>query len=138
MTHTRGYKLFTFGNIHGQTTLDGSLELVKDLIKLFEKIKKSYNFLDFLRFFLINMYLSGNLDWSDKSFMFKKMIMVKYGEIPIREFLQEHIIKPSNYNEKPYHTGIVNLNDDNFDIVLELYYIAKCKEFDDDVNFISK
>jgi len=90
------------------------------------------------------------------------MIMVKYGEIPIREFLRHHTSSDWSFyrsseenggNEanfdnstnrslnsinNKYHLGIKNFNNDNVHIMLELYYIEKCKELKDDINFVSR
>ena len=59
--------------------------------------------------------------------------MIKYGELPIREYLTEYIPTISNELCKKYHNGITTM--DIF--TLELYYFEKCYEFNDKLNFVS-
>jgi GTPase SAR1 family protein len=129
MSNPSGYSLFVFSDDFVNNT-----ELMNTFIKLFEKLKNSNNFLNFLRFFLINIYCYC-FTRSDEIFIIKKMTMIKYGEIPICEFLKEHM-EGNNYMKKKYHTGIKTLNNNN--LIFELYYIKCCKELHDDINFISR
>ena len=129
MKNPRGNSTLKFDNLN--------LSSAKRLLKLFNKIQISTKFIEFLRFFLINMYEHGKTSIGIEKFLLKKMIMKKYGEIPMREYLTEFI----GFGKKSigltfYQIGITNTDD--LDTIFEKYYLGKCYELNDEMNFISR
>ena len=132
-------------NVRGTNTIifDGVTETDR-IIKLFEKIKKSDNFIEFIRFFLTNMYT--NLLTSE-GLITKKILFRTFGEIPMYEFINDLRIEKScldrsekskintNKDYKMYCKGLGK--DYEKENLLELYYITICREFGDDANFIN-
>jgi hypothetical protein len=126
MLNVRGTHTFAF---------DGPLEIDR-IISLFEKIKKSADFIEFIRFFLSNMYT--NLLISEE-LITKKILFRTFGEIPMYEFINdlrtEKLKINTNKDTKMYCKGLSK--EYQKENKLELYYITKCREFGDDANFIS-
>ena len=124
-------------NIRGTHTFafDGPLEIEK-IISIFEKIKKSANFIEFIRFFMSNMYT--NLLTSEE-LITKKILFRTFGEIPMYEFINdlrtEKLKINTNKDTKMYCKGLSK--EYQKENKLELYYITKCREFGDDANFIN-
>ena len=108
-------------------------EGIKNIINIFEKIKNSTIFIEFLRFFLINYY-SQVLKIDE--LIIKKMLLKEYGEIPITTFLEIFINNKDNksINIKTFYKDIHSNNKNH---LLELYYITKCKELKESGIFIN-
>jgi GTPase SAR1 family protein len=107
----------------------------KKIIMIFEKIKQSPKFIEFLRFFLMNFYFTKA---SDEELILKKLILNKYGEIPLQEFIQDLRIERginTTTTHNTYKLGLSTMKSDKNNI-LELYYISKCREKKDDDNFL--
>jgi hypothetical protein len=125
-------------NVRGTNTIifDGVTETDR-IIRLFEKIKKSANFIEFIRFFLTNMYT--NLLTSE-GLITKKILFRTFGEIPMYEFINDYLrIEKSKINtNKDYKMYCKGLGKDyEKENLLELYYISICREFRDNTNFIN-
>lgn len=125
LSNPNGTKTFVFDNYETRT-----------FIKIFEKLNNSNKFIQFLRFFLVNTY---TIFTKPEDLILKKLLFRKYGEIPLYEFIcdlrSEKKIIDTNKQNKMYCQGI---NDNNSkDNILELYYIHKCRELNDNDNFIS-
>lgn len=111
----------------------------------FDKIKNillliqiSNHFLHFIRFLLSNIYNGLNLE----SLIMKKMLFIKFGEIPMCEFINNLIIE-KKYNNKNKEVNKINKLYTNINIntyakenLLELYYIYKAKLIEGSDNFI--
>jgi GTP-binding protein EngB required for normal cell division len=130
MSNPRGMSTFEYNNYGSGFELK--------VIKLFEKIKKSVKFISFLRFFLANMYNSV-FATKPEDLVIKKIIFKKYGEIPMYEFIQDLRFEKKNLDSgksiKNYCQGIRSKT--YKENLLELYYIAKCRESNDTDNFIN-
>lgn len=108
------------------------------IIKLLEKTKESDKFIEFLRFFLANIYTTNS---KPSELLSKKLLFRKYEEIPMYEFLGDlrtekmltHI--DTNKQYKIYVQGFTN--NSNKDNLIELYYISKCRERVDLENFVN-
>jgi GTP-binding protein EngB required for normal cell division len=106
------------------------------LIRTFEKMKISGKFLEFLRFFLMNYYRAV---LPSEEITKKRLFFRKYEEIPMYEFLGDlkasKMLSNNVENDiKIYTKGNSRSDMDN---LLELYYIVKSREFNDEENFIN-
>jgi GTPase SAR1 family protein len=129
LSNPKGTNTFVFDNGFGPG-------FGQKIIKLFEKLNNSNQFIQFIRFFLANMYT--NLT-KPEDLVLKILLFRKYSEIPLYEFIcdlrNEKKIIDTNKQNKMYCQGINNNN--SKDNILELYYIHKCRELNDNDNFIS-
>ena len=128
MSNPKGSETFIFDNNAG---------FARDIIKILEKFKISSKFIEFLRFFLINIY---STKYKPEELLAKRLLFRKYEEIPLYEFLgdlrtEKILTIDSNKQTKVYRQGITN--DSNKENILELYYISKCRELNDNDNFIA-
>lgn len=128
MSNPRGTSTFVFDNYgpgFGQR-----------FIKIIDKLKQSDKFIEFLRFFLANMYTTVI---KPEELVSKVILFKKYGEIPIYQFLEDFRREKNNINTntqiKMYIQGIKNNNPN--ENIIELYYIARCREKSDLDNFIN-
>jgi hypothetical protein len=83
---------------------------------------------------LTNLYSSLSID----KLISKSLFLTKYQEIPLKLFI-EHLItqkQPIDIKKlnKIYCKGVNIYSKDNY---IEIYYINKCKIFEDNNNFIS-
>lgn len=108
-------------------------ESQRNLVEVFETIKSSNNFLKFLRFTIFNIYHCA----ISETLMVKLMLFTKAQEIPIKLFI-EHFVKEKNLIDTKknllVYTDGLTIQKNN--IELELYYLHKCVELNDDNNFI--
>lgn len=109
---------------------------IQNLIRIVDKTKISTKFVDFLRFFLANMY--SNIT-KPEELVVKLMIFNRYEEIPMRQFINDLRIEKKNIDTNKqiqmYSQGLgKNYTREN---LFELYYIVKCREFGDNENFLS-
>lgn len=109
----------------------------QDIFNHFELLKESKKFLEFLRFFFIDLY-TYQIQTSPEKLISKLLVLTKYQEIPLKLFI-EHLLTEkkiinTNKHNKIYCQGINIISKEN---IIELYYIAKCREYGDDDNFIS-
>jgi GTPase SAR1 family protein len=107
------------------------------IIKFLEKLKGSKKFLEFIRFFLANLYSSGQI--TPEKLVEKLLLFTKYGELPLKQFILDLRIERKFVNTSVlipiYRVGLSeNFQNSN---ILELYYIAKCRELGDIENFIN-
>ena len=112
----------------------------KKILSLFEKLKESDKFIEFIRFFLANMYTTMYVSLPDL-LMEKMLLLTKHGELPLRQFISDLRIEKGLCNTRKnislYCKGL-SLSDlsDNGIHELEFYYLEKCKEAKDIKNFI--
>ena len=121
---------------------DLNFDTCDQIIKYIDKLKNSSNFLNFVRFLLMNIY--SNYYIKTPHILIKKSLVLElYGELPMKNFIKDMIISKNSLdklidtrtNFKTYMDGI---NDDNLSSnVLELYYITKSREMQDFNNFLS-
>lgn len=128
MSNPRGTGTIGFDNLN-----QGSIQ---NLIRTIDKTKISTKFVDFLRFFLANMY--SNIS-KPEELVVKLMIFNRYEEIPMRQFINDLRIEKKNIDTNKqiqmYSQGLgKNYTREN---LFELYYIVKCREFGDNDNFLS-
>jgi GTPase Era involved in 16S rRNA processing len=129
MSNPRGIKTFTFD-------IYSTPGFKERIIRILEKIKNSTKFIEFLRFFLINVY---SIDSAREELVSKRLFFRKYTEIPLYEFIgdlrTEKTLIDSNKQNNIYRQGITtNSAKDN---LIELYYISKCRELNDVDNFMN-
>lgn len=108
----------------------------QQIIKIIDKLKISTKFIDFLRFFMANMY--SNLI-KPEELVIKLLIFNGFGEIPLRQFIEDLRIEKTmidtNKQIKMYRNGLgTNYQREN---LFELYYIMKCRDLGDTENFLS-
>jgi predicted GTPase len=128
LSNPRGTGTIGFDNLN-----QGSIQ---NLIRTIDKTKISTKFVDFLRFFLANMY--SNIS-KPEELVVKLMIFNRYEEIPMRQFINDLRIEKKNIDTNKqiqmYSQGLgKNYTREN---LFELYYIVKCREFGDNDNFLS-
>lgn len=130
MTNPRGTNTFIF-NENEKTQFD-----YPHYIKLFDNIKFSSKFIDFLRFCMANIYTNC---LKSEELVGKLMIFTLYEEIPMRQFINDLRIEKNLINTNRqinvYSKGLGSSYAKHN--LLELYYIAKCREIADDENFLS-
>ena len=105
------------------TNWNSSNNNIRTIVELFEKIKNSMHFINFLRFFLINIYSQNNIKIDD--LLVKKMLFCQHNEIPMYEFISFYTKNVKNVDNKIFYIGLVESDKEH---LLELYYISKCKE----------
>lgn len=128
MSNPRGTNTFAFDNYGPGFS--------QKVIKILDKVKQSDKFIEFLRFFLANMYTTVI---KPEELVSKVILFRKYGEIPLNQFLEDFRREKNTINTnnhiKMYVQGIKNNNPR--ENTIELYYIAKCREFGDLDNFMN-
>lgn len=100
------------------------------LISILEQIKNSTRFIEFLRFLLINLYYNHT---TPEQLVMKKMLFKKYTEIPLYECIG-NLLATKNITDISIYTKGISANF-ILENSLEIYYIAKCREFGDIFNF---
>ena len=129
MSNPRGTKTFSF-DIYSTPGFS------QRMIKILEKIKNSTKFIEFLRFFLINIYSTQS---KPEELVSKRLFFRKYTEIPLYEFIgdlrMEKTLIDSNKQNNIYRQGITASSAK--DNLIELYYITKCRELGDLDNFMN-
>ncbi len=90
-------------NIRGVKTisLQINLDTSKPIFKIFEKIKIADNFIQFIRFFILNQINSKTIDDSD--IILKFMIYKHHNEIPISSYISYYVNMNIDINK---HIGI--------------------------------
>ena len=92
--------------------------------------------MDLLRFFMCNIYSSVS---TQDELITKLLIFNRFDEIPMKQFINDLRIEKKYINTskqiKMYRQGLGN----NYmrDNLFEMYYILKCREFNDHENFLS-
>jgi len=128
MTNPRGTGTFIFDNLGPQFNLQ--------IIKLLDKVKISDKFIEFLRFFLANIYFTHS---KPDELITKLMIFNRFEEIPLKQFINDLRIEKKNIDTnkqiKMYSKGLNN----NYarENIIEMYYIVKCRDFNDYDNFLN-
>ena len=147
MSNQRGINTIQLGTIEMNSN-----NIKNNIIKIFEKIKISPYFIEFLRFFLMNVYTQNVYTPPEMEYLYcSKMILEQYNEIPMCEFLNwtissryvDESTKSQQIRHHPHPRGqniplvkkeqkinhMIFLKDINKDSqLLELYYISKCQE----------
>ena len=129
ITNPRGINTFIFDNARNNLSN-------QQIIKLIDKVKFSSKFIDFLRFYMANMY--SNIT-KPEELVIKLLIFNRFEEIPMRQFINDLKIEKKIFDTNKqlgiYIHGLgTNYSREN---IFEMYYIMKCREFGDNENFLS-
>lgn len=136
----RGTNTFNFGSKNSSLSVCSGLDDPNKIIDLIDKLKISINFISFLRFLLANIYtnLSSPENLIEKLFLFDKC-----GELPMRQFINDLRIEKKLIDTNKYlpfyiknKSPLAKSSNSASANLIELYYIEKCKEFDESENFI--